>query len=262
MTCRYLKALFCTAYCSGGGKGGAGGGAVNLNADEKAVIPGEILYWDLSRRKVCHVAKVFLSEIGSRPILRLSRLSQELLGQVQVLKYVRNLREQLSDLKVVIEKSSCLIAQDLLDSVIHSRPYLVLDSEVFSIDDMTQLHDGSLIDTLTNCVEELNDHGKCGPSVFSHTHMMTYSHPTPPPPGNSVVEDCQVCKCKGCSFCQICRHADPLFPHQFWKVSCPILSSHTRAPGLSLSLSAFLTSPLCLFISSGLAVLCLLGPIP
>ena len=41
-----------------------------------------------------------------------------------------------------------------------------------------------------------------------------------------MVEDCTICKARGCSTCTICGHSDPLFPHQFWKVSaCPSCGS-------------------------------------
>lgn len=33
-----------------------------------------------------------------------------------------------------------------------------------------------------------------------------------------VVEDCSVCRMRGCSTCNVCGHPEPLFPHQLWKV--------------------------------------------
>lgn len=33
-----------------------------------------------------------------------------------------------------------------------------------------------------------------------------------------VVEDCSVCRMRGCSTCKVCGHPEPLFPHQLWKV--------------------------------------------
>ena len=192
MTCRYLSALFCVTRCGG---------------DDKAVLPGDVVRkWEFTRRKVCKAAANYLTQVSTHPVLRLASLNPQLLGRIELLKYVRNLREQLNDLRAVQAKSQCIQAEAILNTVISrsvvlssvladersvdasalslpnarsaltvasnlygtgSRPYLVLDSEVFSLADLIQLHNGSLTDVLTDLVEQLNDHGESGLTPFS-----------------------------------------------------------------------------------------------
>lgn len=103
MTCRYLGQLFCTNRCGG---------------DDKAALPCDVIRnWDFSRKKVSTLTASYLRQLSTRPVIRLSSLNP-IVAQHKPLQYVRKLREQLNDLRGVMDRSQCPIAHDILSDLV------------------------------------------------------------------------------------------------------------------------------------------------
>ncbi|XP_027629259.1 differentially expressed in FDCP 8 homolog isoform X2 [Tupaia chinensis] len=125
--------------------------------DDMAVIPARVVHnWDFEPRKVSRSSMRYLALMASRPVLRLREINPLLFSYVEELVEIR----------------------------LQDRQHFVENDEMYSIQDLLEVHLGRLSCSLTE------------------THTLFAKH---------IKLDCERCQAKG-FVCELCREGDVLFP--------------------------------------------------
>ncbi|XP_064467083.1 differentially expressed in FDCP 8-like isoform X2 [Ornithodoros turicata] len=161
--------------------------------NSNSIIPARVVHnWDFSPRKVCRASLQFLRLMVKKPILDLEQLNPMLFSFVDDLKRVKKLRSDILVMKLYL--TSCHAAQDSkLLLLLHKRQHFVENCHMYSLQDLVDLHDGSLLTYITQ------------------VHHVFFKH---------ITIECQGCRGKG-FLCTLCKSDQVLFPMEEDTVACP-----------------------------------------
>ena len=157
------------------------------NNTDTSVIPARLLYnWDAKQYKVAKSSLLFLKSINTKPMINANTFSPNLSKIAPVLDCSHRLRKQLTYLEAYL--TACAKANQegvkvALAEIVWPREYLYTDTEMYSIQDLEQLHSGLLISTLTSAVKLCTNH----------------------------VNSCLICSGRG-FICEICKDKKPVYP--------------------------------------------------
>jgi len=170
--CMYTRKYYCDACHN------------NLDV---SVIPARLLYnWDATLYKVAKSSMIFLQSVSTKPIININTFSPNLSKIAPVIDIAQRLRKQLIYLSAYLSACSKANQEGIkvsLAEIVWPREYLYTETEMYSINDVYQLHTGELITTLTSAVKLCTDH----------------------------VARCLVCSGRG-FICEICRDKKPVYP--------------------------------------------------
>jgi len=152
-----------------------------------SVIPARLLYnWDATLYKVAKSSMIFLQSVSTKPIININTFSPNLSKVAPVIDIAQRLRKQLIYLSAYLSACSKANQEGIkvtLAEIVWPREYLYTETEMYSINDVNQLHSGELITTLTAAVKLCIDH----------------------------VARCLICSGRG-FICEICRDKKPVYP--------------------------------------------------
>lgn len=118
-----------------------------------------------------------------RAVIRLEERNEKLFVFVHNLSQTKKLRNNLSLMKKYLTECRFATEKKILDNELGMKRHLALFPNVYSIADLINVNNGSLLDQLHKV------------SIVFETH----------------VRSCEICKGKG-YICEICGHNEPLFP--------------------------------------------------
>ncbi|XP_053315341.1 run domain Beclin-1-interacting and cysteine-rich domain-containing protein isoform X2 [Spea bombifrons] len=170
--CEYLGKYFCQC----------------CHENAQSVIPGRILRkWDFSKYYVSNFSKDLLTKIWNDPLFNLQDVNSSLYRKVKALEQVRLLRIQLVHLKNMFK--TCRLAKGVLESYDTVSGHLTEDLHLFSLNDLSAIKKGDLVQQLRELVRL----------------------------GTVHVAKCMLCQAKGfiCEFCQ--NEDDVIFPFELTK---------------------------------------------
>ncbi|XP_055477042.1 differentially expressed in FDCP 8 homolog isoform X2 [Psammomys obesus] len=152
--------------------------------NDLAVIPARVVHnWDFEPRKVSRCSMRYLALMLSRPVLRLREINPLLFNYVEELVEIRKLRQDILLMKpYFITCKEAMEARLLLQ--LQDRQHFVENDEMYSIQDLLEVHLGRLSCSLTE------------------THTLFAKH---------IKLDCERCQAKG-FVCELCKEGDVLFP--------------------------------------------------
>ncbi|XP_024944228.1 differentially expressed in FDCP 8 homolog isoform X4 [Cephus cinctus] len=158
-----------------------------------AVIPARIIRnWDMEPRRVCRAAAQLLFLIEERPVLPLERLNPKLFTLVPDLSLVKKLREELQMMKRYLVLCPDANTQGLPWRS-GLRTHLVENSGNYSIKDLVDLQNGTLIEEIRAAYDAMASH---------------------------ITELCALCKARG-HLCELCGNDEVIYPWNEAAVSCP-----------------------------------------
>uniref|UniRef100_A0A8C5PKV7 Rubicon autophagy regulator n=1 Tax=Leptobrachium leishanense TaxID=445787 RepID=A0A8C5PKV7_9ANUR len=170
--CEYLGKYFCQC----------------CHENAQSIIPGRILCkWDFSKYYVSNFSKDLLTKIWNDPLFNLQDVNNALYRKVKALEQIRLLRIQLVHLKNMFK--TCRLANGVLESYDTVPGHLTEDLHLFSLNDLTAIKRGELVQQLAELVRL----------------------------GIVHVSKCMLCQAKGfiCEFCQ--NETDVIFPFELTK---------------------------------------------
>uniref|UniRef100_A0A023F0V8 RUN domain-containing protein n=1 Tax=Triatoma infestans TaxID=30076 RepID=A0A023F0V8_TRIIF len=171
--CEYLARYFCTG----------------CHSNKQAVIPGRVLAkWDFTKYAVSNFSYNLLEQMGTDPLFTLCDINPNLYKRVKILCRTRNIRLQLHYIKDFL--LTCRFASELKTELEKENSYILMEPEIYSLQDLIQVRSGELVHRLAQLVEKATLH----------------------------VENCQLCRGRG-FVCELCRSSDIIFPWQLGKVS-------------------------------------------
>ncbi|XP_014240512.1 differentially expressed in FDCP 8 homolog isoform X1 [Cimex lectularius] len=156
-----------------------------------SVIPARIMHnWDFEPKPVSQAAYQLIKMTKERPLII---LDNSLYPLIEELNKIKKMREQLGHMKLYI--STC---RSSLESGFHKRElewrrHLVHNTDIFSLDDLNDLHNGQLRMKIESIHSKLKKH---------------------------IKEDCEVCKGRG-FFCEYCKSTEVIFPFDNSVYICP-----------------------------------------
>ena len=157
------------------------------NNTDLATIPARIMYnWDLGQYRVAKSSHLFLRSVSTKPMINISTFSPNLSRIAPVLDQAHRLRKQLIYLSAYLTACPRAAQEGIkvtLAEIVWPRDYLYSGTEVYSIEDLEQLHSGQLIATLVSAVKLCIRH----------------------------VTSCLICSGRG-FICEICRDKKPVYP--------------------------------------------------
>jgi len=161
--------------------------------NDQAVIPARVLLnWDFELRRVCRASKQFLKLVRTRAVLRVQDINPSLFSFVEDLNLVKKLREE-----ILIMKQYFLVCKAAKESKLllqlQDKQHFVDNCDMYSLQDLEDVHSGQLIEYLTA------------------VHALFAKH---------IKEDCEVCHCKG-YICEICRAVEVIFSFDSDAAVCP-----------------------------------------
>uniref|UniRef100_A0A8D8VS84 Run domain Beclin-1-interacting and cysteine-rich domain-containing protein n=1 Tax=Cacopsylla melanoneura TaxID=428564 RepID=A0A8D8VS84_9HEMI len=170
--CAYLGRYFCTG----------------CHSNDTALIPGKILHaWNFKKYPVSKFSLELLDSMMSDPLFRISDINSALFKKVQVLGRVKKLRHQLNSLKDFL--LSCRFAESMRAVLLGQEPHLLMDPEVYSMQDLIDVKTGALYLKLKDLVSACSSH----------------------------VTQCQLCLARG-FICELCQSEEVIFPWQLSSV--------------------------------------------
>ncbi|RZF40378.1 hypothetical protein LSTR_LSTR008808 [Laodelphax striatellus] len=170
--CEYLGRFFCTG----------------CHMNQKAIIPGRVLSkWDFAKYPVSSFSYRLLDQMFSDPLFNIEDHSPNLYRRVRCLEKIRTLRLQLFYLKDFL--LTCRFAHDLAKSLESEPPYIVMEPDVYSLQDLISAKGGELGERLKEIVSNATTH----------------------------VKSCQLCQVRG-FVCEVCRSQEVIYPWELEKV--------------------------------------------
>ncbi|XP_075795920.1 differentially expressed in FDCP 8 homolog isoform X2 [Pelodiscus sinensis] len=156
----------------------------NCHWNDLATIPARAIHnWDFEPRKVSRCSMRYLALMVSRPVLRLREINPLLFNYVEELVEIRKLRQDILLMKpYFITCREAMEARLLLQ--LQDRQHFVENDEMYSLQDLVDIHAGRLSCSLTEI------------------HTLFAKH---------IKLDCERCQAKG-FVCELCKEGDVLFP--------------------------------------------------
>eukprot|EP00698_Gefionella_okellyi_P009028 TRINITY_DN2262_c0_g1_i1.p1 TRINITY_DN2262_c0_g1~~TRINITY_DN2262_c0_g1_i1.p1 ORF type:complete len:896 (-),score=207.51 TRINITY_DN2262_c0_g1_i1:145-2832(-) len=152
---------------------------------ETAIIPARVLHlWDFRPQYVCTVAKDYIEFISGEPVLNVSANNPELFNKVKPLKAVRQMRERLRMMGDYI--LTCGRQKAELMNIIAGREYFLSYEDFYSLHDLVDVNDGSLLPKLQQIAAEYEKH---------------------------IAKSCDLCQRRG-HYCDFCSSKDLIYPFQ------------------------------------------------
>lgn len=162
-----------------------------------AVVPARVLHnWDFEPRKVCRASLQFLRLMAKRPVLNIDKLNPMLFTFVEDLRHVKKLREDILRMKQYLTLCHAAQQQKLL-LLLHKRQHFVEGSDLYSMQDLIDLHDGNLL------------------GYLSQVHQVFLDH---------ITKNCEGCHGRG-YLCKLCNADEVIFPLGGDTFTCPDCSS-------------------------------------
>lgn len=162
-----------------------------------AVVPARVLHnWDFEPRKVCRASLQFLRLMAKRPVLNIDKLNPMLFTFVEDLRHVKKLREDILRMKQYLTLCHAAQQQKLL-LLLHKRQHFVEGSDLYSMQDLVDLHDGNLL------------------GYLSQVHQVFLDH---------ITKNCEGCRGRG-YLCKLCNTDEVIFPLGGDTFTCPDCSS-------------------------------------
>lgn len=162
-----------------------------------AVVPARVLHnWDFEPRKVCRASLQFLRLMAKRPVLNIDKLNPMLFTFVEDLRHVKKLREDILRMKQYLTLCHAAQQQKLL-LLLHKRQHFVEGSDLYSMQDLIDLHDGNLL------------------GYLSQVHQVFLDH---------ITKNCEGCRGRG-YLCKLCNADEVIFPLGGDTFTCPDCSS-------------------------------------
>ncbi|CAM9788657.1 unnamed protein product [Laminaria digitata] len=191
--CRFSDALFCRSLC---------------HSEDRRVIPHRVVHhWDFTPHRVCKDSAAFLDATHFLPVIDLPAESPRLfVAQQQPLRVVRSRRKQLHSLRRAVlfhAEGQCTSGARVFDTSMDGRTHLAVNPDLYSMDDLTGVKTGSLLDFLEEACEALVAH---------------------------VMDECRTCEARNARVCGICCIGDPVFAFQVrYAVTTSVASLGRRA---------------------------------
>ncbi|KAH8018681.1 hypothetical protein HPB51_010508 [Rhipicephalus microplus] len=152
--------------------------------NSSSVVPARVLHnWDFEPRKVCRASLQFLRLMVKKPVLNIDKLNPMLFTFVEDLRHVKKLREDILRMKQYLTLCHAAQQQKLL-LLLHKRQHFVEGSELYSLQDLIDLHDGNLLGYLTQVHQVFLDH---------------------------ITKTCEGCRGRG-YLCKLCNSDEVIFP--------------------------------------------------
>ncbi|XP_071480007.1 differentially expressed in FDCP 8-like [Diadema antillarum] len=156
------------------------------------VIPARVIHnWDFEPRKVCRQSKQLLQLMSSRAVLRIQDLNPMLFSYVEELSQIKRLREEVLIMKVYFLSCRNAMEEKLLKRL-QNRPHFVENSDTYSLQDLLDAEEGSLLSELATI------HG----DYAVHIRI-----------------ECQLCQAKG-FICELCNRDEILYPFDMIATVC------------------------------------------
>lgn len=158
--------------------------------NNKTIIPARILHnWDFEPRLVSRASYQLLRLARHRPIIN---LNDSLMGFVEELSQIKKIREDLIFMKQYLVQCRDALEKDLPWQLVKDKHYLLKDTSHYSIQDLIDVKNATLINKMKAVRETLEKH---------------------------IKEDCKVCSGQGYN-CELCGVRDVLYPFDSFAYSC------------------------------------------
>lgn len=146
-------------------------------------IPARVIKnWDFAHYPVSKASKELLKVLLDKHILRIEACNPRLLAHIEELREIKSLRVRLHTMYIFL--STCRLAKESGFAAKFTRLPLVLDVEVYSLQDLIDIHDGSLRKDLLLVRNEWEKH---------------------------IKQDCPLCAAKG-FICEVCKDHRVIYP--------------------------------------------------
>lgn len=151
--------------------------------NDESFIPARIIHnWDFNKYPVCKRSKAFLSRVVKDPLLDIKVLNPVIYTAVEEMAQLQLLRTQLTFLRSYIFTCKASVVEELRTRV-WPREYLYEHVHLYAIDDLLEIPNGTLAQTLQKII------------VFAKNH----------------VSGCQLCLLKG-FICEVCNNSKAIYP--------------------------------------------------
>lgn len=127
--------------------------------NDYSIIPANIIRnWDFSQRLVSRQSLQEINLFYERPVIRLEEINQKLFVFVQKLGTIRQKRKSLIEMKRYLDVCKFALQEKIIDTVAGNRRYIVQSTEFYSIYDLVNVENSSLIDYLQVLFTKFKSH--------------------------------------------------------------------------------------------------------
>ncbi|XP_075229350.1 differentially expressed in FDCP 8 homolog isoform X2 [Lycorma delicatula] len=159
--------------------------------NNKTIIPARVLHnWDFEPRPVSRASYQLLRLARNRPIIK---INSSLIGFVEELSQMKKIREDLMLMKQYLVQCKDALQQDLPWSLVKTKHYLLKDNEHYSIQDLIEIKNTTLIIKMKAIRDKIEKH---------------------------IKKDCKICSAQG-YLCELCGDKNVVYPFDSFAYSCP-----------------------------------------
>eukprot|EP00111_Clytia_hemisphaerica_P023769 TCONS_00070039-protein len=169
--------------------------------NETVPIPARIIHnWDFTPQKVSRQSKQLLQLRNRKADINLQKLNPALFNFLDELRSIKVLREQLIMMKEYLR--TCRIAtEERMLLQVQNRQHFVENSDIYSLQDLLDIHSNVLFEELSKKLEVFRKH---------------------------IKKNCPLCSGKG-FICEKCHSDDIIFPFDDHVISCKCKATFHRA---------------------------------
>lgn len=161
--------------------------------EEQMVIPARVIQnWDFSPRSVSQGSKETLSILHERPIIDLQACNPLLNNHVEEIKEFSRLRHSMKLMTKFLFQCRFAAKEPKLLSRLEDRPYLYKTENIYSLRDLLELKDGTLLPIAEAAQDAWERH---------------------------IRKECLLCSAKG-SYCELCNSKQVIFPFDVGVSQC------------------------------------------
>ncbi|KAK9885899.1 hypothetical protein WA026_013773 [Henosepilachna vigintioctopunctata] len=158
----------------------------------QAVIPARVIHnWDFSPRPVCQASLQQLQVASNRPIISIEDVNPRLFNFVHELSLLRRLRNDLYKMRKYLLVCRKATEDHLLWKEVDS-PHLIETLNLFSLEDLVEIHSGEIFVKVQSWVDTFSKHIKA---------------------------NCEICRGRA-HICEICSNDQVLYPFDSDAVTC------------------------------------------
>ncbi|XP_070536130.1 differentially expressed in FDCP 8-like isoform X2 [Ptychodera flava] len=161
--------------------------------NDTEIVPARVVHnWDFEPRKVSRISRQFLRLMAKRAVIKIQDINPMLFNYVEELSQIRKIREDILMMKAYFVSCKNALENRILLRL-KDRQHFVDNSDMYSLQDLRDTHDGVILAELHEIHSEFARH---------------------------ITEECKLCHARG-FICELCQSDEILFPFDTLASICP-----------------------------------------
>ncbi|XP_037948717.1 differentially expressed in FDCP 8 homolog, partial [Teleopsis dalmanni] len=160
--------------------------------NDNSIIPARVIHnWDFAPRKVSRASLQEINLFLDKPLVKLEEANPKLFVFLEKLCTIKKIRQNLVYMRKYLIECRLAMEEKLIDNQIGIRRHLIQSNEFYSIHDLEETENGTLMEFLSKVFNNFNRH----------------------------IRNCSMCTAKA-YICEICSNCEVIYPFDDGCIIC------------------------------------------